>query len=74
MLKLYQHGDSGVFCWLEEIPTDAAWYERESITEDELPSDITEREYTRWWQCSTVIDGERHGPLFNHFIRRKAAC
>lgn len=32
--------------------------------EDDLPIDITDDEYDKWYEKSRIVDGVRMGPLF----------
>jgi hypothetical protein len=45
--------------------------ERELMYEDELPADMTDEEYERWFADSAVVDGVRMGPKIDPQIRRQ---
>ena len=50
--------------------------EKEYIYEDELPRDITDGEYSEWYEKSLISDGVRVGPKIkrvSHKLNKKTA-
>ncbi len=37
----------------------------ELMYEDELPENMTDAEYSEWYDKSSIVDGVRMGPIFN---------
>lgn len=61
MKKLYQHDETGrIYCSEDELPT-IKWTEVPLMFEDRLPEDITDEEYTFWYDNS-FLDRVRVGP------------
>ena len=61
MKKLYQHDETGrMYCSEDELPT-IKWTEVPLMFEDRLPEDITDEEYTFWYDNS-FLDRVRVGP------------
>ena len=59
-MKLWQHEDTGRITASERQPSDR-WYEIPIIYEDELPENISDKEYSNWFDNS-FVDGVRIGP------------
>ena len=62
MLGLFQHSETGRLAWLDVSAPIAQqkWTVVPTMYEDELPANITDAEYDRWFENS-VVDGVRLG-------------
>ena len=60
MPKLYQHEDTGRMTWAA-TELDGRWFKVPTMYEDDLP-EMTDDEYSKWFEDSCVIDGVRMGP------------
>lgn len=61
--RLWQHDETGCMVWREECPGEY-WHFVPIMHEDELPRNMTDRQYNQWFQHSHVPGwvGCRMGP------------
>lgn len=59
-MKLWQHEDTGIMVAKESRPS-RRHFEIPTMYEDELPDDISDDDYS-WWFENSFVDGVRMGP------------
>lgn len=60
-MKYWQHDETGLVTTGDKEPS-ARWYEIPTVYEDQLPENMTDKEYDQWYALSAVVDGVRVGP------------
>ena len=59
-MKLWQNEETGIMVQAVNKPS-RRYFEIPLMHEDELPEDITDKEYS-WWFGNSFVDGVRVGP------------
>jgi len=60
-MKLWQHEDTGYITALEIQPSER-WFQIPTMYEDELPDDMSDKEYS-WWFENSFVNIVRIGPV-----------
>ncbi len=60
-IKLWQHEDTGIITASTKLPS-KQYYEISTIREDELPADLTDKDYSDWCSNSFIDGGVVKGP------------
>lgn len=59
-MKMWMHDETARWTWAKDRPSHR-WHEVATMGEDELPANISDEDYSAWFDMS-VVDGVRIGP------------